>query len=165
MIYLTIDNGVTGSLGWLSTDGRARLDPMPVKRCRNYTKAVKHVTRVDYQKLVKLLKEYIKMAGEEKMTVVLERAMVNPGRFTATLSAIRALEATEIALEAVGLEYQFIDSKEWQAVLLPHGTKGEALKTESLKLGKALFPNLKFRKDADGILIAEYLRKRDSRTL
>jgi hypothetical protein len=91
--------------------------------------------------------------------------MVNSTRFNATLSAIRALEATLIALERSQFPYEYIDSKEWQKVLLPKGLKGsDELKAASLDIGKRLFPSLDIKKDADGLLIAEYMRRRDTKT-
>jgi hypothetical protein len=87
--------------------------------------------------------------------------MVNSTRFNASLSAIRALEATLIALEESKLPYEYIDSKEWQKHLLPKGLKGsDELKKASLDIGKRLFPSLELKKDADGVLIAEYLRRK-----
>jgi hypothetical protein len=92
--------------------------------------------------------------------------MVNSTRFNATLSAIRALEATLIALEQAQWPYEYIDSKEWQKELLPKGLKGsDELKNASLDIGKRLFPELNIKKDADGLLIAEYLRRKQNMKL
>lgn len=55
--------------------------------------------------------------------VLLERPMVNPGRFVATGSALRALEATVIVLEQLRLQPPYIDSNEGQKALLPAGLK------------------------------------------
>ena len=80
------------------------------------------------------------------------------------MSAIRALEATLIALEILEMPYEYIDSKEWQKGLLPEGLKGEALKPASLDVGRRLFPKIDFKgfADADSLLIAEYQRKRNA---
>jgi hypothetical protein len=89
--------------------------------------------------------------------------MVNSTRFNATLSAIRALEATLIALEESQFPYEYIDSKEWQKLLLPKGLKGsDELKKASLDVGKRMFPELEIKKDADGLLIAEFMRRKYS---
>jgi hypothetical protein len=85
--------------------------------------------------------------------------MINSTRFNASLSAVRALEATLIALEQFQFRYEYIDSKEWQKLLLPKNIKGsDELKKASLDIGKRMFPDLDIKKDADGLLIAEYMR-------
>lgn len=78
------------------------------------------------------------------------------------MSAIRALEATLTVLEFLKIPYAFCDSKEWQRELLPKGLRKEELKTASLQVGKRLFPSVNFDgfKDADGLLIAEYCRRK-----
>ena len=66
-------------------------------------------------------------------------------------------------LEKLGIPYQFIDSREWQSVMLPKGTKGsDLLKKASYDIGKRLFPGLvEKQKDADSLLIAEFVRRRE----
>jgi hypothetical protein len=68
------------------------------------------------------------------------------------------LEATEIVLEELQIPYQFIDSKEWQKVLLPSGLKGDQLKKAALDVAKRLFPKQEIV-NADSLLIAEYCRR------
>jgi hypothetical protein len=92
--------------------------------------------------------------------------MVNSARFSASMSAVRCLEATLIAIEEVGFSYQYVDSKEWQKLLLPKGLKGsDELKKASFDVGKRMFPTLAIKKDADGLLIAEYLRRKDAQAV
>jgi hypothetical protein len=167
MVYIGFDNGVTSQgIGVISSKGEVHLYALPIKREPSYTKEEKHITRIDYAGLVNLLKAIKSSFPGEKFITAIERPMVNSRRFNATLSAIRCLEATIIALESVGLKYHYIDSKEWQRSLLPAGTKGsEDLKKASLDVGRKMFPHIKFKKDADGMLIAEYLRIKDSRKL
>jgi hypothetical protein len=89
--------------------------------------------------------------------------MVNPQRFKASTSALRALEATIIVLEELRLPFQYIDSKEWQKEMLPKGIKGSSeLKKASLDIGNRLFPQFKDVKhgDRDGLLMAEYCRRK-----
>jgi hypothetical protein len=159
MIYIGIDNGVSGSIGQISPHGVMYVK-MPVIKQLNYTKTKKWIHRVDYKGLKFILESNL----PEEMIVYLERPMVNPGRFQATASAIRALEATLIVLEELKIPYQYIDSKEWQKVLLPAELKGEELKDASLDIGKRKFPKIDFKgfKDADGLLIAEYCRIKNS---
>jgi len=86
--------------------------------------------------------------------------MVNPGRFQASISAMRALEATLNVLEFLELPHQYIDSKEWQKVMLPSGLKGaDQMKKASQSIGKRLFPSITCTPDADGLLIAEWARR------
>ena len=169
MLYIGFDNGVTNNgIGVINSAGEAKLYPLPVKRELSYTKEAKHISRINYKGLCKLY-DYIRAAHITDfpgIKVGLERPMVNSTRFNASLSAIRALEATLIFLEEVGWAYEYIDSKEWQKVLLPKGIKGsDELKKASLDIGKRLFPQLDIKKDADGLLIAEYMRRREAKLL
>ena len=80
------------------------------------------------------------------------------------MSALRALESTLVVLELLKFSHTFIDSKEWQKVLLPKGVKGTVeQKKASLDIGCRMFPQFekefKKQKDADGLLIAEYCRR------
>jgi hypothetical protein len=92
-----------------------------------------------------------------------ERPYVNPQGFKASVSALRALEATLICIEFAGISYQYVDSRDWQKVMLPKGCKGPELKSASMNLGCRLFPkfvdNIKHHKDADSLLIAEWARR------
>ena len=76
--------------------------------------------------------------------------------------AVRAFEATIVALEQLHIPYQYIDSKEWQKALLPKGCKGKELKKASHDIATRLFPviTLKKNEDADGLLIAEYAKRK-----
>lgn len=156
-VYIGVDNGVTGSIGILAPDVQ-EFYHTPTKSELSYTKEAKHITRIDSVKLLELLKRY----NTGNMLLLIERPMVNPGRFTATLSAMRALEATLIVIELLSIPYRYIDSKEWQKAMLPSGIKGsDELKKASKDIGCRLFPEFKdlYKSDADGILIAEYARR------
>ena len=153
--YVGIDNGVSGSIG-VASDSNSQFHLTPIFNCLSYTKKVKNINRVNVEELRAILEPLINPMA------VLERPMVNPGRFDATISAIRALEATLIVLESLTIPYRFIDSKEWQSVMLPKGVQGaDKLKAASLDIGRRLFPQFvkKFKKDADGMLIAECARR------
>lgn len=154
-----IDNGVTGSVGLISDDGKdVRFITTPVKKELNYTKAKAYITRIDALELIKILS----IADPLTSKVIIERPMVNPGRFVATISAIRALEATQTVLEQLGLSYSFIDSKEWQKAMLPSGLKGDELKAASLDIGKRTFPFISSKhKDMDGLLMAQYCKQKN----
>ena len=158
-VFIGIDNGVSGSIGIILGDDSMFL-PTPTFSQQNYTKAKQNITRIDVVALQKLLAPY-KLC---KVMVLLERPMVNPQRWVATASALRALEATLGVVELLGYGYDYIDSKEWQKALLPKGSKGDQLKKDSVTIGNRLFPKheqvIRKQKDADGILIAEYCRRK-----
>ena len=72
------------------------------------------------------------------------------------------LEATIIVLELLKIPFEYIDSKAWQRELLPKGLRKEELKKASLDVGRRLFPQIDWTKfkDADGLLIAEWGRRK-----
>lgn len=159
-VYIGQDNGVTSTTAILA-DGEAPVFvKTPVFSVQDYTKKKQNVTRLNARAYVELLKPY---TNTEKYDcfLLLERPMINPTRFKASMSAIRAHEAMITIIEALGIAYQFIDSKEWQSSLLPKGCQKEELKKVSLEVGNRLFPELSSVKhpDRDGLLIAEYGRR------
>lgn len=155
--YIGADNGVSGSIGIIPAGGgQAAFYKTPVFSCLNYQKSAKNLNRVDVLALESIFLDW------EDPFALIERPMINPGRFSASLSAIRALEATLIVLEHMDIPYQYIDSKEWQKAMLPSGIKGsDLLKKASLDVGKRLFPQFAslYKGDADGMLIAEWGRR------
>jgi len=156
--YIGIDNGTTGSIGIIG-ENEVIFTLTPSKSEQSYTKSKGNISRIDYKKIYNILEPW-----KDNCHVMIERPMVNPGRFKATVSALRALEATLIALEVLEIPHEYIDSKEWQKELLPKGIKGPAeLKKASLDIGCRLFPQFKDliikQKDADGILIAEFCKR------
>lgn len=162
--YLGIDNGVSGSIGMIrqsTTHRNTHFLPVPTFSEQNYTKAKQNITRIDHERLMKNLMPLVNL---KNVHVIMERPMVNPTRFRATTSALRALESVLCVLESLRMSFSYIDSKEWQKVLLPHGVKGTPeLKKASMDIGCRLFPEHKeaIRKhgDADGLLICEYCRR------
>ena len=152
--FIGIDNGVSGAITVLDDSNTVLLHiNTPVKRCLNYTKKKAFMNRVDFPKL----KAVLECVGDDPFCMI-ERPMVNPTRFNATISAIRCLEATEILLEELQIPYEFIDSKAWQKALLPAGLVKEELKIAADSVGKRLFPRIKIV-NADSLLIAEYCLK------
>lgn len=155
--FIGIDNGVTGGITIFASNEVIMIhENTPVKKCLNYTKKKGFINRIDSLAFKALLKR----AGENTFCMI-ERPMVNPGRFAATISAIRCLEATELILEELMIPYQFIDSKEWQKVVLPSGLKKEELKIAASEVTKRLYPRLKV-KNADSLLIALYCKRKMS---
>lgn len=155
--YIGIDNGVSGSIGILTNINRI-FTKMPTISELDYTKEKKNITRVNVDKLYDLLLPF----SENDSFIAMERPMVNPGRWVATSSALRCHEATLVVIQMLGIPYMFIDSKEWQKLLLPSGCQKEELKKASLDVGNRLFPCLSHvnHPDRDGILIAEYCKRK-----
>lgn len=163
IIYVGIDNGVTGSIGATNGNGsRHWFYETPVHLEQDFTKKKQNLNRLDVQEFRRLI-EIIASHGTPRFFI--ERPMINGMRFRASLSAARCLEATLVSLALVGdFRYEYVDSKQWQKVLLPKGTKGAAaLKKASVQIGIRLFPAhavlIKKHKDADGLLIAEAMRR------
>ena len=158
MIYIGIDNGTTGTIGIAGDDIRGEIYHTPVKKEQDYTKAKKNVSRLDVGGFMEILNRY----PHGNIRVVCERPMINPGRWTASMTAIRCWEAQLVTLEVLGLPHIFVDSREWQRQMLPKGIQGASeLKKASKDIGLRLFPYLSdFRHtDFDGLLIAEYARR------
>lgn len=158
-IYVGIDNGVTGTIGIVGDNIEPKLYKTPVKVEQNYTKAKANITRLDVNAFFALFDGY----NRNDITVVMERPLVNPARFKSTVGALRCFEAELIIVELLGLRRIYIDSKEWQKAILPNGTSGEDLKKMSKDIGDRLFPMFDDFKhpDRDGILIAEYARRKN----
>lgn len=156
--YIGIDNGVTGTIGIISEDCKVVFEKTPVQKGQDYTKAKKNITRLLSFNLYEMLKGF----DPATTKAIIERPMINPGRFTATISAVRCLEAELVVLEVLKIPYEYIDSREWQRVMLPKGCEGEELKKASLDIGNRLFPGFANVKhpDRDGLLIAEYARRK-----
>ena len=163
-IYIGIDNGVTGTIGWVGEGVAPGMIETPVKSEQSYTKAKKNITRIDCDKLGNVLRCALMGVEPAEVLVVVERPMINPTRFAASVSAARSLEALLVTLEGMELPRMYADSRDWQKVMLPKGTKGAPeLKSASMDIGARLFPSLDAvihkHKDADGLLIAEWARR------
>lgn len=160
-IYIGIDNGVSGTVAIIKDDETIFLKT-PVKIEQSYTKTKKqNISRLEMMKFTRILAKHIK---GQRCIAIIERPMINPGRFKASVSAARCLEATLIGLELYDIPYQYCDSKQWQKEMLPAGIKGPVeLKSVSADIGTRLFPEheelIRKHKDADGLLIAEWARR------
>ena len=160
-LYIGIDNGTSGSIGWLGDDIDTGFAETPKFEEQSYTKTAKDISRIDRKGLRELI---LKILGEHKpyeALAILERPRVNPKQFVTTLSAMRALEATLCVLEDLGVPLTYTDSRPWQKKMLPQGTKGSAeLKKASKEIGCRLYPQfadaIRQHKDADGLLIATW---------
>jgi len=169
MGVISIDNGVSGSIAYLSRAGNVcRFVKVPARKEQNYTKAKSTIQRIDHAALDSLIKSFIllnKECKEEKfMRVVIERPFVNPKGFKATVSAVRALEAVLVVVEQLKLPVEYVDSKQWQKEMLPKGCAGTPeLKFASCSIGCRLFPSVSKEitkhGDADSLLMAEWARR------
>lgn len=164
-VYIGIDNGVTGTIGWVGENLCPGIWETPVKSEQSYTKEKKNITRINAPALEAELEGIIGANNPSECLVVIERPMINPMRFAASISAARSLEATLIVIEKLGLPRMYVDSRAWQKALLPHGCKGDELKKASMDIGCRLYPGgqteqiIRKHKDADALLIAEWARR------
>jgi hypothetical protein len=160
--YIGIDNGVSGSIAFISPDKTVFMHT-PIKKEQNYTKKKQSIQRIDWRDLSIFLYSCADHVSEMPR-VFIERPFVNPTGFKATASALRSLEATLVVLEMYQFPYQYIDSKQWQSEMLAKGYKGTAeLKYASMCAGIRLWPEyeeaIRKHKDADSLLIAEWARR------
>ncbi|MDD5038109.1 MAG: hypothetical protein PHN78_02185 [Dehalococcoidales bacterium] len=174
MIYIGIDNGISGSVGWVNeTCSLSGVFSMPTFCEQDYVKKKQNITRVDTKGLKKQFNDFVFEHPRriipgggivtDDIRVIMERPMINPMRFRATMSAIRAWEATLIVLAEFPWPRVVVDSRGWQKEMLPAGCNGKELKVASVQVGCRLFPNhvdwIRDQGDADSLLIAEYSRR------
>jgi hypothetical protein len=160
-LIIGVDNGSSGSFCILNlyNDNEVYYFSTPIKKERSYTKKEQYFSRVNHQLLKSNLEKII---NKRPCKVYMERPMINNTRFNNSLSAIRCLESECIILEQLGIYYEFLDSKNWQKVLLP-GIKGrDNLKLESKNLALKLFSQFykDIKKDGDSFLIAYYIKQK-----
>ena len=162
-LYIGIDNGTSGTIGCIYNN-KSWFFETPVKLEQSYTKAKANISRIKFDDLRCKLINIIDECSPDSVMCLIERPMVNPTRFKATMSALRSLEATLCVLENLSIPLQYEDSKKWQKELLPSGSTKDQLKSDSVDIGCRLFPQHRDliikHKDADGILLAEYCRRK-----
>ena len=175
-LVIGLDNGATGTicaiipqfkyLDFIQTPSIISLD---------YPKDIQYINRVDTEKITKWIKKNIKKAKkfyktEIKSIIIMQRPMVNPQRFKQSGHALRAFEATIIALQKLKLDYVIIDSKKWQHYFFGKNTMLLDLKAQSMKKGLQNLNNYQIKKknkeqmsdiikkhgDADGMLICQF---------
>lgn len=160
-VSIGVDNGITGTIGVI-TDEDTYFIKTPVKVEQSYTKAKQNITRVEVSEFKKFLEQFTGKGNN--IHCIVERPMINPQRWKSSMSGMRALEATLNVIELLNIPYSYVDSKEWQKELLPRGCKKEELKVKSKDIAVRMFPQHKTliekHKDGDGILMAEYCRRK-----
>jgi len=163
--YIGIDNGVSGTIGIISiskVNVKTQFHLTPIFKTQDYTKKKKNINRIHYQNLLQMMYPCVRRL--ENTFAMIEAPLVNPGKFNATASALRAFEATLIALESLQIGYKTVSAADWRKELLPSGVVGSAeQKKASASVGRKLFPKhrelIEKHGDADGLLIAEYCKK------
>ena len=164
-IYVGIDNGTSGTIGWVGDNIEPGFILTPSFKEQSYTKAKNIISRIDHLALKQtFIEDIMDCYSPNDIFVVMERPRVNPKQFKTTMSAMRSLEATLCVIEDLGIAHAYCDSKDWQKVMLPKGTVGTPeLKKASLDIGCRLFPQfselIKKHTDADGILIATWAQR------
>lgn len=165
-LYIGIDNGVTGTLA-CRTESGSNFVETPVVKEQSYTKAKQNISRINHLALKATLLAWMEEAGAsaQDCIAVIERPMINPTKFKASISAARSLESTLCVLESLGIPRMYFDSRDWQKDLLPKGVKGAPeLKKASLDIGLRLFPQhekvIHKHGDADALLIAEQAHRK-----
>lgn len=159
---VAIDNGCTGSVSVLDTEkGTSSFCKTPVFKEASYTKKPQNIHRINWGELIANL-------PKSDALVVLERPLVNPRMFTATQSALRSLEATLIAVEYLGLDYIYMDSKEWQQEYLSSALIGkEQMKKGSKEVAIKLYPNhrtkIEQHGDGDSLLMARHVMLKEEK--
>lgn len=165
-IIIAEDNGV-GTVAIIYPNGKADILPTPIKRCLSYTKKANYISRFDVDKFKEIVEEWLKDYKDWSVVKVgIERPFTSPNPLykKSVVIGARIHEAQLIAVEQLGLGYEFVDSKSWQALYLPSGIIGAAeLKKASREIGIRKYPYLadKVKKDMDALFIAEYLRQKD----
>ena len=160
-VWIGIDNGISGSIGYITEKGDWNFAKVPIKLTYSYTKDRQKLNRIDHESLKTMLISIINKSKDNNIICYIEKPYTDPNRYKASISGMRAYESVIVLLEQVGIAYETISSKLWQKEILP-GVKGSNdLKKASLETGKRLFPGIEKIKhsDYDGILIAEWMRR------
>ena len=158
MIYVGIDNGVTGSVGWIDkVTGEYGMALTPTMERAGYQKKAKLVRVLDREALIELLGGLL---GLSAVRVIMERPYTGPRRST-EISAARFDEHCTEVLERLSIPYEYVDSRQWQSKCLPHGISGSAKrKLFSLQIGSRMYPKvtdtINKRGDADGMFLAHF---------
>lgn len=159
-----IDNGVTGSIGVYGEDDSAYMIK-PIVAEQGYQRSKKEMKFPDENALTRIIMTYAEKYGYDHVMIVAERPMINPSRFTASISGAMCYASERSVLKSVCIPHMYCDSRDWQKSMLPSGLKGASeLKKASKEKGMSLFPSLvpiiKKQGDADGILGAMYYYNR-----
>ena len=183
-VIFGLDNGATGTVSCLIPYDKNNIKIYFEKTFNHvdldYQKDINYIARIDWEKLKdwfnKIIKKartnYIRKYNKEdiKISVILERPMINADRFKQSKNAARAFESTLMVLEMLELEknYIIIDSKKWQHYFFGKNTVLIDLKEASKNKGIEYLTNLNEKRyknelntikqhgDADSLLICRW---------
>lgn len=161
-VYIGLDNGCTASIGVLGLSIGPIFAKPKVKKCANYHKNGRNITRIDHSGFYAWLCGIQTCAKDEGKDLVCTAEKPYTGIATTAILAGRAYESELVAFERLHIPVFTIAASDWQGCkkhkgLLPYGKN---TKESSMELGIQLFPSLEkeIRKhgDADGLLIAHW---------
>ena len=183
-VIFGLDNGATGTVSCLipydKNDIKIYFEKTFNHVDLDYQKDINYIARIDWEKLKdwfnKIIKKaktnYIRKYNKEdiKISIILERPMINADRFKQSKNAARAFESTLMVLEMLELEknYIIIDSKKWQHYFFGKNTVLIDLKEASKNKGIEYLTNLNEKRyknelntikqhgDADSLLICRW---------
>lgn len=173
-LVIGMDNGSTGTIcSWIIGTNQIDFKQTPSKRECNYQKQINYIDRLNHEQIKSWLKNNIKKTQklykrEIRIIIIIERPMVNPQRFDASLNAVRAFQSLLVILQQLNIKYLTIDSKQWQHYFFGKDTSFMDLKFESLKMGINVFNQIqpsgfiqmidiiRNHGDADALLITKY---------
>lgn len=164
-VFIGIDNGPSGSIGIQVYNHKgfgigSLFMKTPTYMRQDYTKKKKRISQLD----LKALKKIFRAIKNDNVYSAMERPLVNPGRWNASIVGVRVHQQWLDLFDFFHLpEPISLDSREWQKTMLPKGTTGEELKVRSKEIGLRLFPkacsSVK-NKDYDGMFICEWIRRK-----
>lgn len=183
-VIFGLDNGATGTISCIVPYDESNCDIYFDKTFANlendYQKDSQKIARIDWEKLKKWFEKIIKKSKsiyykkynkkEIKISIVLERPMINVERFKQSKNAARAFESTLVVIEMLKLKnnYIIIDSKKWQHYFFGKHTVSLNLKEESKNKGIEYLNSINHKKyksfcnlinahgDADSLLICKF---------
>ncbi len=162
MIYIGIDNGLTGGIAVLQ-EGRLSLDVMPVLNDGKKN-------RVDVIRLMRILQVQYK---SDCTSFIVYESPAGSKSVKAAVSMADSFARVESVLILQAYKREPITSRKWQKLFwsVPKMAKGQKFDTKAAALNKAkqLWPNQDWRKNerckvahdglVDAALIAEYCRR------
>jgi len=155
---IAIDNGVTGSIAII--DGNlTQFEPIPTME-QLMGKAGKLIRRINHKELDAILIQRITRSPSDCYAYIERPFTGSAMMINTTVLSARAHEAVSIVLEQLGIGYETVDSKPWQASMLGAIKGSPALKKASMLRGMQMYPALaatiKDHGDADSLLMAQY---------
>lgn len=157
-IFVGIDNGTTGSIGFVGGD-------LPfLVLSKQYTRPSTLKSGKGNEINPRALFEIFQPIANRIGMVAIERPFTAVGMGNAPVLGRGAFEATRTVLELLEIPFMVVDSKQWQKLFLPAGIKGsKELKEASKALGTQQWPicseEIKRQGDADGLFLARLAMK------